>query len=324
MLQSLEELSKGRRRPAPRHVVDQLIEERARHLSQDPVLWPLIRTFVYPILQYGKAIDMADEIADQGGVEVLDRLSRLLHLRLEVSGLQHVPKTGPVIIVANHPSGIADGIAVYDALKQVRPDITFFANRDAIRVAPRLDEVLIPVEWVAENRSPARSRETLKASVEALNAGRAVVLFPSGRIAQAKNFRLRERPWLTTPISLARKYHAPILPMHVRSRNSLLYYALWKISPELRDMTLFHELLNKRGKLFGITVAEPAPPSTLTGDAEELISELQSFVEDDLAEGRADALRLYEVARAQKAGEAGCAAMQAANDAEEAARTVRV
>lgn len=286
MLQSLEELSKGRRRPAPRHVVDQLIEERARHLSQDPVLWPLIRTFVYPILQYGKAIDMADEIADQGGVEVLDRLSRLLHLRLEVSGLQHVPKTGPVIIVANHPSGIADGIAVYDALKRVRPDITFFANRDAIRAASGLADLIIPVEWVEEKRSRLRSRETLASAVRAFKAERCVVLFPSGKLARmGPDKQLIEREWLPSVAIFARKYDCPIVPAHIEMRNSGLYYLFWRLNEELRDITLFHELLNKKDKLFKITFGPLIQPTDLKGDPNAVADALRAHAMNNVAAG---------------------------------------
>ncbi|MEL7029107.1 MAG: lysophospholipid acyltransferase family protein [Pseudomonadota bacterium] len=286
MLQTSLEAARARAAGGRRHIVDQLIEERARHLIQEPLLWPLIRTFVYPLLQYRQAIAMADEVGGESGVAVLDHLSNLLDLRLDASGLDLIPREGPLIFVANHPTGIADGIAVYDALKSVRPDMIFFANRDAIRVAPRLDEVLIPVEWVAENRTPARSRETLKASVDALKAGRAVILFPSGRIARREGGRLHEQPWLTTPISLARKYDAPIVPMHVSARNSFLYYFLWKVSPELRDMTLFHELLNKRRKRFGISIGSPIQTPALEGDSEAVIGRLQAYVEHDLPAGR--------------------------------------
>ena len=62
------------------------------------------------------------------------------------------------MIVCNHPTGIADGVAVWDALKAIRPDLMFYANADAHRVSPKLDEVLIPVEWVEEKRTRERTR----------------------------------------------------------------------------------------------------------------------------------------------------------------------
>jgi putative hemolysin len=66
---------------------------------------------------------MADEIAPLSGLAAMEYVSRLLALDLDVTGLENIPRSGAFIIVANHPTGIADGVAVYDALRQVRPDI---------------------------------------------------------------------------------------------------------------------------------------------------------------------------------------------------------
>lgn len=52
------------------------------------------------------------------------------------------------MVTPNHPAGIADGIAVYQALKRVRSDLTFLANRDAIRICPGFAELIVPVEWL--------------------------------------------------------------------------------------------------------------------------------------------------------------------------------
>src|SRR5512146_2367058 len=144
-----------------RHIVDVLIEERAPKLSSSPV-WPLVRPALYRLLDYRKARAMADAIAPMTGREALEYVSGLLQVKVEISGLDRLPAEGRSIVVANHPTGIADGIAVYDALKAARPDMVFYANSDAHRVSPRLSEVLIPVEWVEDKRTRERTRLTLQ------------------------------------------------------------------------------------------------------------------------------------------------------------------
>jgi len=265
-----------------RHVVDALIEQRARHLRANKLAWPLIRTFLYPLLHYRTAVKMADEILPLSGQEVLEYCSTLLDLQLDCQGTEHIPREGGFIAVANHPSGIADGVAIYDAIKQVRSDMTFFANRDAIRVNERLSEVLIPVEYFEDQKSHARSRETLKHTVEAMKGGRAVVLFPSGRIAKNIKGTLHEQDWMATGVGLAKKYNVPLVPINVRMRNSRLYYFFWKISPELRDMTLFHELLNKRRKTYGLTIGAPVRVEDLPSDPAEATRALQHLTTHEL------------------------------------------
>ena len=83
--------------------------------------------------------------------------SRLLSLDLDVTGLDHIPASGAFILAANHPTGIADGVAVYDALTRVRPDIAIFTNRDAIRINPRLVGVPDPGR-MARGRSATAPR----------------------------------------------------------------------------------------------------------------------------------------------------------------------
>lgn len=210
---------------------------------------------------------MADAIRPMPARGVFDYLSTLLHIDLTARGVENVPEQGRVLLAITHPTGIPDGIAVFDAIKNHRSDITFFANRDAIRAAPNLEEMIIPVEWVEEKRTPTRSRETLVSVVKAFQSEKCVVLFPSGRIAfMDENKYLTEQEWLASVAIFARKYKCPVVPAHITARNSWLYYWFWKLSTELRDITLFNELLNKQGKSYTITFGEKIDHEALKGD----------------------------------------------------------
>ncbi len=250
-----------------KHIVDVLIEERAQKLMASP-FWPLYRTVLYPLLMHHAAVKMADAIADLSARGVFDYISDLLHLDIDTTGLEHLPEKGRVLIASTHPTGIPDGVAMFDAIKSRRPDMTFFANRDAVRAAPGLEEMVIPVEWTPEKRTLLRSRETLVSAIKAFNDEKCVVLFPSGRLAfMGEEKQLVEQEWLPSVAIFARKYDCPIVPAHISARNSGLYYLFWKLSTELRDITLFHELLNKKGKPYKITFGAPIMPDALKGDA---------------------------------------------------------
>lgn len=268
------------------HIVDRLIAERAPTLSGGPA-WPLLRPLLYALLDYGKARRMADAIGPMAGRAALDYVSDMLSLKVAAAGLEHAPAQGRCIAICNHPTGIADGVAVFDALKALRPDICFYANADAHRVVPGFDEVLIPVEWVEEKRTRERTRATLVRTREALEAERCLVIFPAGRLARRQaDGSLRESPWMASAVSLARRYAAPILPVHVAGPWSTLFHLFHGFSAELRDITLFHELLNKRGRQFALTVGPLIGDAALEGDPTEVTERLQRYVVGDLPADR--------------------------------------
>jgi putative hemolysin len=265
------------------HIVDRLIAERAPRLAADPA-WPWIRPLLYAILDYGRARRLADAIAPLGGRAAIDFVSDLLAVRVSARGLERIPRSGRLVVVCNHPTGIADGVAVYDVLKGPRPDLTFYANADAHRVCARFDEVLIPVEWVEAKRTRDRTRVTLAMTRQAMEAERALVIFPAGRLARWTPGRGMSDPaWAPSAFSVARKYEAPILPVHMDGPPSRLFHLFHQVSGELRDMTLFHELLNKTGKAFRLAVGPLITPDALPADPAEAAQAMKIYVEKTLA-----------------------------------------
>ena len=261
------------------HIVDRLIAERAPRLAASPA-WPAIRPLLYAVLDYDKARRMADAIAPMNGRAALAFVCDLLRVEVSVRGLERVPRAGRLIAVCNHPTGVADGVAVHDALKAARPDIMFYANSDAHRVAPWLDQVLIPVEWVEEKRTRERTRVTLTMTREAMEAERPLVIFPAGRLARrTAGGRFADPPWASSAFSVARKYEAPVLPMHLSGPASTLFHLFDRFSGELRDITLFHELLNKRGKAFALIIGPLIAPNRLPADAAEAAVAMKRYVE---------------------------------------------
>jgi putative hemolysin len=264
------------------HIVDVLIAERAPKLAGGP-LWPLARPLLYALLDYAKARRMADAIHPMPGSKALAYVSELLALKVAAAGLDRIPANGRLVLVCNHPTGIADGVAVYDALKALRPDICFYANADAHRVSPGFDEVLIPVEWVEAKRTREKTRATLTLTREALDAERCLAIFPAGRLARKEpDGTLADPEWMSSAVSIARKYEAPVVPIHVAGPWSAMFHFFHGFSTELRDITLFHELLNKRGREFSLTVGHAIPAETLDGDPAEVTARLKAFVEREL------------------------------------------
>ena len=262
------------------HIVDELIEDRAPKLIHTP-FWPMIKAVGYPMLGYKRALWMADQIAGLTGTQCLEWMAQFLTLDVAVTGLDNVPEKGACVIVANHPGGIADGLALWDSIKARRPDAVYFANRDALKVCTGLEERIIPVEWREDERNRSQSRELLKRAFAEFKAGKCVVIFPSGRMSEWswKESRLKDKLWHPTAVSLARKFKAPIIPLAVCQRMPVLYYLLAQINEELKDMTIFHGLMGKQGAKYRLDFAKPVDVAEQGGTDAELTLMLRDICE---------------------------------------------
>lgn len=261
------------------HIVEELIAERAPKLLARPRLFRFVRPALYRMLAYDAAVFLADAIKPKTGLEAFNMVSRHVSPRTAVQGLDKLPAKGKCIIIANHPTGLADGMAVFQAIRDRRPDHLYLANADALRVIPKGRDIIIPVEWVKEKRSHNKTRDTLLAVKQALSEGRCVVIFPSGSLARLSWRGLVDKPWESSAAMLAKKYKAPIVPLHIKARNSWLYYLFANLNSELRDITLFHELLNKKGKMFRLTFGELITPENLPKNAGEASTKIRKIVE---------------------------------------------
>jgi putative hemolysin len=270
-------------RPLAKHIVDILIEERAPRLAALPI-WPVLRFGLNHLLNYRRAVAMADAIASLDGLRALEFVSALLRVRTQVSGFENIPRVGRCIIIANHPTGIADGIAAWDAIKPIRPDLMFYANADAHRVCPAFTDVLIPVEWELHKKTREKTRDTLRQTQVAFEAERAIFVFPAGKLARRKNGVLTEPEWMTSAVALARKNDAPIIPIFMTGPNSFWFHFFDPLSGELRDITLFKELLNKRDQRFTLTAGPAIAPQDLMGDAGSVTQRLKDLVMRTMAE----------------------------------------
>lgn len=262
----------------PVHVVEQLIRERAPKLVGRPRLWRSVRPFLYRLLAYDAAVFLSDAVRPMSGHDAFKLVARHISPRTAVEGLQNIPRQGPCIIIANHPTGLADGIAAFQAIRDRRRDHVFLANADALRVIPNGEDVIIPVEWVQEKRTLGKTRETLLRMRKAIKEGKCIVIFPSGRLARMTWHGLVDQPWESSAAMVAKKYGVPVVPMRIEARNSAFYYIISRLNAELRDITLFREMLNKKHRLFRLTFGEIIPPERLPDNADEATAYVRRIV----------------------------------------------
>ena len=255
--------------------LEPLLVERAPWLFEPGIRSAICKPILDKMLNYQYTLELGRQMDPLSAEDMMTEVQKMLAKHLTVKSLSNLPASGPAMIVANHPTGIADGLMLNEAMSSIRNDAFFYANSDIIRVFPQYATVIAPVEWRLEKRSHAKMKETIGFTRKAVDQGRIGVIFPSGRLAKRRGLRLYERPWMASAATIARKFDLPIIPVNIRARNSALFYFFDLIHPTLRDITLFYEMLNKDRQPFHIAFGEPISPSSLPKDAEEAIELLR-------------------------------------------------
>ncbi len=204
--------------------------------------------------------------ADASSAQFLQFALDALGVELRLSNgeaLKNIPKTGPVLIVANHPLGGLEGIAIAHLLLAVRPDLKVLTNQILTRV-PELKELFIGVDVLSGNAARKNATGILQVNRHLSNGG-AVLLFPAGLVSaiEVKRRKIEDRPWNRIAGQLAKKHNASCLPIYVNGRNSKLFYALGLIHPRLRTIMLARELANKQGRPLELRIGDLISPKEL-------------------------------------------------------------
>lgn len=260
-----------------------MIYDRAPGLEgswREAVAMPFIKAMV----RYDRAADyVGDWVTCANGAEVVEVMHETLRPNVRTVNGHNVPRAGEgCLLIGNHPTGLPDGLAFYDYLRGFRRDVAIIVFHDLLSINPRATDCLIPHDWRPAHRTMAKARETMRLTKQALDANRLVAIFPSGDIAYWNGRQLRDYPWQKAFITFARKFNRPIIPAHIRARNSVPYYFLRLVSTTLRDLFVIREIQNKIGSRFDVTYGPRVEPEQLVGDADELTVRFQRYVEDVL------------------------------------------
>ncbi len=164
--------------------------------------------------------------------------------------LARIPQTGPVIVVANHPHGLIDGMVFADLIGRVRPDYRILTRSLLTAIDPQAGAYMIPVPFPHDPDAQRKGVEMRANAMAHLRAGGVVALFPSGVVAASETFfgPAIEAEWNVFTAKLIRKSGATVVPIKFPGQNSRAYQIANKLSPMLRQGLLLHEVAHAFGK----------------------------------------------------------------------------
>ncbi|TDH39257.1 glycerol acyltransferase [Pseudohoeflea suaedae] len=214
---------------------------------------------------------------------IFGRMLELIDVRFDLRGnwpVADLPE-GPLVIIANHPFGIGDGIAVLSLAESLGRPFRVLMHNDLMRV-PEMADYALPVSFDENREAMEVNMRTRKEAMRLLAEGVTIVIFPAGGVATApKGFgQAEDLPWKMFPARLVQAARAHVLPVHFHGQNGRLFHLASRVSMTLRTSLLIREFRRLSGTRIIADVGEVMRAEDLAGisDRKALLAELQQAV----------------------------------------------
>jgi probable hemolysin len=178
--------------------------------------------------------------------------------------LAKIPKTGPFILVSNHPLGALDGVIMCKILTEIRPDFKVMGNFLLTKIKP-MEPYVISVNPFEKRKEAYSSMSGMREALKHLSEGGCLGIFPAGEVSNKNNEynEILDKEWQEPALKLIKKAQVPVVPMYFHAKNSKLFYNVSKIHPDLQTLLLPSEMVNKREKPIKIRIGRPVTPKIL-------------------------------------------------------------
>lgn len=232
--------------------LDAILQDVAPHRHTPPWQRSVLRTLLFE----NEMQEFAQRYPHLKGLDLVEQILDHLHLDCEMidGDLENIPSQGPVVMVANHPIGSLDGLALLRTVASVRPDVRIVASQLLSYVEP-LKQLFFSVD----NFSNRTKRHQIAAIQEHLGNDGAVILFPAGEVSRISLKGIRDGHWHSGFIRMAAKARAPIVPVHISGRNSGLFYLSSLIYRPLSTLLLVREMFLQQGNKLRIKIGARIP-----------------------------------------------------------------
>ncbi|ARE42226.1 Acyltransferase domain protein [Rhodovulum sp. P5] len=203
-------------------------------------------------------------------------------LTLDIAGgsLDHIPASGPLILIANHPYGILDGLMMGHILSHVRGDFRILAN-SVFRKAEALNKVILPITFEDTRAAQQLNIQTRKAALDYLAQGGAIGVFPGGTVSTSlRPFSCPMDPgWRSFTARMVAKSDATVVPMFFDGHNSRLFQLASHLHETLRLALLINEFRARLDEPVRVVIGQPidrARLNALGGDTKAMMDFLRN------------------------------------------------
>ncbi len=240
-------------------------DDLVRYLKWSPLTKPLL-ALALRMMGFRTINKLYSPSADLKNKEFTVDMLRRYNITTDVdeNELNCIPKEGPFMLVCNHPFGAIEGIILYDVVANIRPDFKIMANF-ILSYIPNFQGVFFAVNPFENNKElGGGSVGGIKASLQQLNEGHGLGVFPAGEVARYHGHSYPEDiDWSPSIAKIIQKTKVPVIPVYFDGNNSRKFYRLAKIYHLLGTVRLVKELLNKRNKKIIMKIGKPILPAEI-------------------------------------------------------------
>ena len=236
--------------------VDQVIADNYPELNNSRLFAPVLKPILRRLLHEQAFIDFAERYPHLKGIEFVEQVLDYFHFTFEVSEdeRENIPAAGKVVVIANHPIGSLDGLALLKLMYHVRPDVKIVANDLLMAIEP-LKALLLPIR----NMTGTSQKLQIQRINTALDQDAAIIFFPSGEVSRLSLKGIKDGTWQQGFLKLAERAKAPILPIHIEGRNSTSFYLASLVAKPLSTIMLVGQMFRQRDKQVKMTVGSIIP-----------------------------------------------------------------
>ncbi len=234
-------------------------EEFAKATKLDKLKMPGLAALLMELMKINQVNELFVQAQPKEGPDFVDAILEGCGIDIEFDEreLRNIPKTGAFVAIANHPYGGIEGMVLLKILCMVRPDAKLMANF-LLKKIPNLSDYFIAVNPF-ENVEHSSSISGLKNTLELLNNGTPIGIFPAGEVSTFKveQKQVTDRLWHPVVGKIIAKAKVPVVPIYFHGNNGLLFNLLSLIHPALRTAKLPSELFNKHGHTIKLRIGKP-------------------------------------------------------------------
>lgn len=236
--------------------VNDVLNKHYPNVVEKPWLFKSLGFVLRHLLHEREIIDFGEVYPNHQGLDFVEQVLEYFNISYSVRDVEkeRIPSQGKVIIIANHPIGSLDALALIKLVSEVRQDIKVVANHMLMSLEP-LHELLLPVN----NMHGGTPKENLLNIHHQLKGEGAVVIFPAGEVSRLRPQGIRDTHWHSGFMRIAKLTKTPILPVFIDAKNSPLFYGVSILHKPLATMLLVKEMFNQKRNHLPIRIGELIP-----------------------------------------------------------------